>query len=192
MNPGLRLLAALLVGIAAALPWPTSRYVAVGRPLPRGSGSARAPAASPDEITIGEVAATCDLVALALQSGAGVDVTLLEVADSSAPGVAAALHAIVAARKWNIDPGASAIGGSAWAPLVRAVRLADAAGVPPAAAIRGVATDLRSRRQHRLELATARLRVQVVLPLGLCFLPAFVLTTVIPVILALAVRVSAP
>ena len=37
-----------------------------------------------------------------------------------------------------------------------------------------------------------RLRVSVVLPLGVCFLPAFVLTTIVPVVLTLAQRALAP
>lgn len=96
-------------------------------------------------------------------------------------------------------PGSSAsstVGGSRdlapWSALIRALRMADAAGIPPAGPLRRAAADLRARRLHRLEVATGRLRVQVVLPLGLCFLPAFVLTTVVPVVLALAARVSAP
>ena len=45
------------------------------------------------------------------------------------------------------------------------------------------------RRQQRLEVATATLGVRIVLPLGLLFLPAFLLTTVVPIVLALARQV---
>jgi len=38
-------------------------------------------------------------------------------------------------------------------------------------------------------VATATLGIRIVLPLGLAFLPAFVLTTVVPVVLALANQV---
>lgn len=141
---------------------------------------------------LGEVAATCDLIALALRSGAPVDATLSAVAECSDPSVARALRSIVAARRWGIDPVAARVGGRSWAPLLRALALADHAGVPPAGSMRAVAEDLRRRRRHRVEVATARLRVLVVLPLGLCFLPAFVLTTVIPVVLALAAGFAAP
>jgi len=148
-------------------------------------------------VDVGAVAATGDLVALALDSGVDVDGALEAVARCSdgEPAVANALRVIVAARRWGIEPGVVLAADGRedpWAPLLRALHLADAAGVPPAAAIRRTCADLRATRRHRLEVATARLRVRVVLPLGLCFLPAFVCTTVVPVVLALAGRVVAP
>ena len=218
MNPTLPWLAgliALLVGLAVAS-WPRGSDGAAHSVLrhPRGDGmeatdsegtgseatgteatgmEATGMEATGMEVgTVGDVAATCDLLALALRAGAGLETTLTEVAAASEAPVAVALDALVAARRWGIDPEASGVGGEAWAPLVRALRLADSAGVPPAGSIRAVAADLREGRQHRLEVATSRLRVQVVLPLGLCFLPAFVLTTVVPVVLALAARVAGP
>lgn len=207
MSGSLRFGIAVLAGLAVAC-WPARRAVLLA---PGSGGSARdwrgllrrrrrggAAGTEADEgadegseVRLGDVAAACDLVALALTSGAGVDQALTEVAEGSGAPVGAALRSIVASRRWGLDP---VVGGSdlAWGPLVRAVRLAEAAGVPPAAAMRRAAEDLRSRRQHRWETATARLRVQVVLPLGLCFLPAFLLTTVVPVVLALAAGVTAP
>jgi pilus assembly protein TadC len=58
--------------------------------------------------------------------------------------------------------------------------------VPPAGLLRDAAADLRRDALAQVEVATARLSVRLVLPLGLAFLPAFVLTTVVPVVLALA------
>lgn len=182
---------AILLGVAVA-GWPRGRPHLEYVVRPRRTGAGDDPSGLPAAVPLGEVAATCDLVALALRAGAAVDDTLTEVAAASEGSVAAGLRAMVAARRWGIDLPPDEIGGAAWAPLVRALRLADSAGVPPAASISAVAQDLRGERQHRLEVATARLRVQVVLPLGLCFLPAFVLTTVVPVVLALAGRVAGP
>ena len=44
------------------------------------------------------------------------------------------------------------------------------------------------RRDHAtgIEIATARLGVRIMLPLGLAFLPAFVLVGLVPLVLALA------
>jgi len=61
--------------------------------------------------------------------------------------------------------------------------------VPPGDALAGAADEVRRREQQRLEVATATLGVRLVLPLGLIFLPAFILTTVVPVVLALARQV---
>jgi pilus assembly protein TadC len=47
-----------------------------------------------------------------------------------------------------------------------------------------LADDLRAARAARAEAGAQRLGVLVVLPLGLCFLPAFLLTGVVPVIVA--------
>lgn len=74
----------------------------------------------------------------------------------------------------------------AWAPARRAMALADAAGVAPSAALRAAAADLRATQLQEMELAAARLGVTIVLPLGLAFLPAFVLLTVVPLVVALA------
>jgi pilus assembly protein TadC len=67
--------------------------------------------------------------------------------------------------------------------------MAAVAGVPPADALRGAAQEIRRGEQQRLEVATATLGVRIVLPLGLVFLPAFILTTVMPIVIALARQV---
>jgi pilus assembly protein TadC len=61
--------------------------------------------------------------------------------------------------------------------------------VDSGAALAGTLTrlgeDLRVLRLAAVETAARRAGVLLVLPLGVCFLPAFVLTGVVPVILAL-------
>jgi pilus assembly protein TadC len=69
--------------------------------------------------------------------------------------------------------------------------MAATAGVPPADVLARAAEEVRRAEQQRLEVATATLGVRIVLPLGLVFLPAFVLTTVVPIVLALAHQVLA-
>jgi pilus assembly protein TadC len=48
------------------------------------------------------------------------------------------------------------------------------------------AVELRRSEQQRLQVATATLGIRIVLPLGLVFLPAFILTTVMPIVIALS------
>jgi pilus assembly protein TadC len=64
-----------------------------------------------------------------------------------------------------------------------AVRSADS-GAALTGALARLADDLRAARAARAEAAAHRLGVLVVLPLGLCFLPAFLLTGVVPVVVA--------
>jgi pilus assembly protein TadC len=51
------------------------------------------------------------------------------------------------------------------------------------------ADDLHLGELERLEVAAAKVAVRLVLPLGLVLLPAFVLTTVVPIVVALARQV---
>ena len=73
-----------------------------------------------------------------------------------------------------------------------ALRLAREAGVAPSSLLLSGSEDLRSSRLAEIDVAAARLGVRLVVPLGVAFLPAFVLTTIIPVVLALARQVLAP
>jgi pilus assembly protein TadC len=69
--------------------------------------------------------------------------------------------------------------------------MAREAGVPPSSLLVTGAEDLRSSRLAAIDIAAAGLGVRLVIPLGVAFLPAFVLTTVVPVVLALARQVLA-
>jgi len=74
-------------------------------------------------------------------------------------------------------------------PLARAMVLAELAGAPAAAVVARAAVDTRTLARERVELAAARLGVQLVLPLGLAVLPGFVLLSVVPIVLGLATSV---
>ena len=100
------------------------------------------------------------------------------------------LQTVAAAGRWGVeDATAWASIPSAWQPAARALRMAATAGVPPADVLVRAAEEVRRAEEHRLEVATATLGIRIVLPLGLAFLPAFVLTTVVPIVLALAQQV---
>lgn len=74
-------------------------------------------------------------------------------------------------------------------PVADALRAAWEDGVPPGAALRAAAGTLRRERHARALEAAARLGVRLVLPLGLCYLPAFVLVGLVPVIVSMAAGV---
>jgi hypothetical protein len=70
-------------------------------------------------------------------------------------------------------------------PLLLALDLAASTGLAPAALVRSAAADQRRVRSARQARAARRAAVVLVLPLGLCQLPAFVLLGVVPLVLAL-------
>ena len=76
--------------------------------------------------------------------------------------------------------------GDPLAPLARAFIRSDATGAPIADTVTAVADDQRRVARWAAEAAARRAGVLAVGPLALCFLPAFVLTGVVPVIVAVA------
>jgi Flp pilus assembly protein TadB len=68
--------------------------------------------------------------------------------------------------------------------LARAAARSADSGASLAAACTRVADDLRAARTGLVEASAARAAVWLVLPLGLCFLPAFVLAGVVPVVMS--------
>jgi len=137
-----------------------------------------------------DVAGVIDLLALTLRGGAGLVEAMEAVASRVGGLLGLHLQTVAAARRWGVeDATAWASVPSAWQPAARALRMAATAGVPPADVLARAAEEVRRAEQQRLEVATATLGIRIVLPLGLAFLPAFVLTTVVPIVLALARQV---
>lgn len=180
--------AALLAGVGVALGalcWPPRA------PRSRAGASGEATRLSSTDqggwATTRDVAEAMDLLALALESGASVPSCLDRVALECGGQVAAHLRQVAAALEWGVDPRTAWDDvPDAWGPAGTALALAETAGTPPADHLRAAARRVRETEQHRIELAGARVAVGLVLPLGLCFLPAFVLLTVVPVVVALA------
>lgn len=142
---------------------------------------------SVDEVA---VAGAMDLLALALEGGAGLVEALEAVTVELGGALGKHLAVISAAMRWGMDEDkAWASLPAAWDPAARALSMAALSGVPPAGLLVQAAADLRRAEEQRLEVAASRLGVLLVLPLGLAFLPAFVLMTVVPVVLALASQV---
>lgn len=174
-------LVALLVIAAAAL-WP-GRAARVGwlrrPPDPVNQG----PVLS---VTVDEVADASVLLALALQSGRGLAQSLEEVAIVSATGAAQDLRTVAAALRWGRSMSqAWTYAREVWGPTATAFVVADAVGAPSASVLLDAATSLRDTEARRLEEAGGRAAVMLVLPLGLCFLPAFIATAVVPVVAVL-------
>jgi Flp pilus assembly protein TadB len=71
------------------------------------------------------------------------------------------------------------------APLGRAVARAVESGAPVAQAVATVADEQRRHRKWRAQLRAQRVGVRAAAPLGLCFLPAFILIGIVPVIVGI-------
>ena len=74
-------------------------------------------------------------------------------------------------------------------PVVAALRTAWSDGVAPGEALRAAGQEDRRERGAAARATAARLGVQLVLPLGACYLPAFVLVGLVPVLVALGIDV---
>lgn len=131
-----------------------------------------------------DVAIVLDLAAAALAGGASVPATF------RALGRCGAGDELTAA-------GQSLLLGASWAeacaevptrlhPLRDALAPAWTAGVDPTALLSHAASAVRARRSREADVAAAKLGVRLVLPLGLCFLPAFVALGLVPVVLSFA------
>jgi len=128
-----------------------------------------------------------DLIAAALRAGAPVDVAVAGVADALGGPLRERLTTV--ARSLRLGAEAE----EAWAhvtdlpggPRVAAAAVrSSTSGAALAGALTRLADDLRTDRATALEAAARRAGVLIVLPLGLCFLPAFILAGLVPVIVA--------
>ncbi len=152
----------------------------------RGSQFEVGPRTAPDPEA---VASALALLALAFRSGLPTWHVLDAVADQSPEPVSRDLRQVAAALRWGADEQeAWASVDPAWAPAARAVSIAHRAGIAPAALLMKAAEDTRRADLERLELAAAQVGVRLVLPLGLVLLPAFCLTTVVPLVVSLGRR----
>lgn len=135
-----------------------------------------------------DVQVLLELVAAALRSGAGVpralEATGVAIGGPDGAVLTRTAHALVLGASWE----------RAWAdvptvlhPMVRALRGAWLDGAAPGDALRAAGDEVRHERRSTARTAAARLGVRLVLPLGACYLPAFVLVGLVPVLLALGI-----
>ncbi|GAB3063092.1 hypothetical protein GCM10027053_27070 [Intrasporangium mesophilum] len=138
-----------------------------------------------------DISAAMTLLALAYRSGLPTWDVLLAVAAGARGSVSGDLRQVAAALRWGADEWeAWGSVGPGWSPAARAVAIAQQAGVPPGPMLLAAADDLRRADLDRLEVEAAKAGVRLVAPLGLVLLPAFCLTTVVPLVIALAGRLT--
>lgn len=141
-----------------------------------------------------QVPVACDLMAAMLESGAEPAGALRAVAEAVGDPIRPVLTDVRARLELGADARsawAAAAAQPALAPVAAAmVRVADS-GAMVAEPLRRVAADLRAARRAELLSRARVVGVRAVLPLGLCFLPGFLLIGVLPVVASLVGEVLA-
>jgi Flp pilus assembly protein TadB len=172
---------AVLVVVLAGGAWWWAAALATAGVL----GARARPTAGPDPDAIPLAA---DLMSACLRAGATLPDAVAAATGSGGPWLHERTRPVVAALRAGAPP------AEAWRPWLADERLAPVAhtcvrtagsGAAAAAELLRVAARLRARQRTVTQHRVARASVWVVLPLGLCFLPAFVLVGVVPLVLSL-------
>ncbi len=133
-----------------------------------------------------EATVIVELLVASLQTGVGIPRALAATGQSLDNDLGAKLNAVGTAlllgaswdQAWQLSPTQLRF-------LARTLRPAWEHGAPPTSALEATRTRMRRQNTERTELAAQRLTVHLVLPLGLCYLPSFILLGVIPILLSL-------
>ena len=176
-----------LVGAAVASVPRRSVLGRLRRRAPQVTGMRARRSATPREPAELDAALLLDVVDAALGAGAPIPRALQAVGallgGASGAALVRAGGALVLGAPWS----------AAWAgappmldDLADGLEQAWSSGAAPGPALRARAAQVRSERRGRTRAAAATLGVHLVLPLGLCFLPAFVLLGLVPLVLSLA------
>ncbi|MET4059812.1 pilus assembly protein TadC [Arthrobacter sp. UYP6] len=164
-------------------------------PVPAGGfGDRRAPGhPTVQRAGIQDPALMLDLTAAMLEAGQPLLQALAVLADVVDAETSACLRRVQAALElgaswsaaWELAaPGHGGLTNPAMH-LREALRFAATTGAPSAAVLVAEAAQIRRRRSREAERRAAALGVRLVVPLGLCALPAFVALTVVPLLLSL-------
>jgi Flp pilus assembly protein TadB len=121
------------------------------------------------------------LLGACLVAGAATDTALASVAEGMSGAVGTELALVRRRLQWATDPADvwRSIAGPL-EPLGRTMARAYESGASVQVAIARLAADLRSETRSRADARARTVEVRAAAPLGLCFLPAFVLLGVVP------------
>ena len=141
-----------------------------------------------DQPSPARMAATFDLMAAALEAGLPPAHALAAIAAALPPDRREHAQRAAAMLQLSAEPRLAwelLAADATFGPLGSALARADRSGAPVAEAVRVIADEARrTDRTERLERAR-RVGVRTAAPLGLCFLPAFLLVAVVPTIIGL-------
>ena len=136
-----------------------------------------------------DTAMMLELIGAMLEAGAGLHRALALVAELATPDLRSPLRPVVSAlaigADWDTAWRSSAVRSPRLLALREALGFAALTGAPSSAILYAQAARLRREQFRAAEKKAAALGVKLVVPLGLCSLPAFVCLGVIPVLLAM-------
>jgi pilus assembly protein TadC len=144
------------------------------------------------EQLVAELPLVLDLLAACLAGGASLPTAAAAVAAAVPGPYRPRLQAVVDALAVGTAPGEAwlALGGTTSddpvLPVARLLSRGVDGGTPLAAALARMAAEARAAARAAGATAARRVGVLIVAPLGLCFLPAFVLIGIVPVVAGLA------
>jgi pilus assembly protein TadC len=130
-----------------------------------------------------------DLMAACLTAGASPVDAAAAVVDALGGPVGQELRSVIGAVRLGADPAAAWLGlcrEPGLAPLGQACARAVETGAPLAETVAILADDQRAARRSAAAEAARRAGVAAAAPLGLCFLPGFVLLGIVPVLVGMA------
>lgn len=151
------------------------------------AGSSALTSAGSSPLTSVEVAESADLLAVALAGGCGLLAALDVVASVVGGRAGHELRVVAAAVRWGVTPSeAWRLVSPGWRDVAAAFVVAERAGVPPSGLLAEAARAMRHAEAQAAGERAGVLSARLALPLGLTFLPGFVLTTIVPVVLGMA------
>ncbi|MFF7247673.1 type II secretion system F family protein [Embleya sp. NPDC008237] len=142
-----------------------------------------------------DLPSAADLFAACLLAGSSPVEAAEAVAHAVGGPLAARLWPIVASLRLGGDPGRCWLGltdDPVLAPLGRALARAATGGAPAAALVARMADEQRAEHRRAAAAAARRVGVRATVPLGLCFLPAFLLIGVVPIVIGLTTTLLQP
>ncbi|PRX12897.1 type II secretion system F family protein [Actinoplanes italicus] len=195
-GPRTRLLLSMLAGLAVAGLIGTGWGVPAGLAVAVGTdrflrGREPADVRRERQEALADLPLGADLLAAALKGGTAVDRSIGAVAEALGGPLGDRLQRTARSLRLGAEP------AEAWTHLsgvpdaerlIAAAVRSSASGGALAGALERLAGDLRADRGTAIEAAAQRAGVLIVLPLGLCFLPAFVLAGLVPTVIALLSR----
>ena len=142
-----------------------------------------------------DLSPAADLFAACLLAGSAPVDAADAVAGAVGGPLAERLRPVVASLRLGGDPGACWLAltdDPMLAPWGRTLARAAAGGAPAAALVARMADEQRAERQREATVKARRVGVRATLPLGLCFLPAFLLVGVVPIVIGLTSTLLRP
>ncbi|MEY9875705.1 Flp pilus assembly protein TadB [Streptacidiphilus sp. MAP12-33] len=192
-----RLASAVLgAGVVALVGGPTGWVLGVAlgalgfRYLPSPPGPAMRARRRETVLLRAQLPLTAELLAGCMASWCPPDAALISVAEAMPEPMAGRLVAAAVQLSMGADPESCwerlAVTDPVLAPLGRCLARAASSGAPPAAGLARLADAERASAAREAQARVRRAGVIATAPLGLCFLPAFVLVGVVPVVTGLA------